>query len=419
MKRLLFTVLSCTKKALHWGPRGVLSYARTLRFRRRIRRTLLASRRGGTPVPGITLIGQFTQYGSPCKVVRDFAHALRQAGIPFQTFNVDADRPRVTAAELDGILTPVADFVLDRYDHIVELMPSIVPASVQIPRARIAFWEFDSGFLFGYPEMPYEEHVIAMSDFNAAHFRELLPARVKVSKVLYPFQWEAPDDLPARDDVRRRYGIAPDAVAVLFNFDYGAGYHRKNPYGALEAFARAFRDTPDAQMVVKTKSADTHPARRDGLVALAARLGIADKVVFINESVPQRDLFGLVAACDIYLSLHRGEGFGITLAEAMSMAKPVVCTDWSATTEFCKPACTLTIPYTRAPVDPEQKLDQPFYEDVTTWAEPDLAAAAAALRKLYDDPAYRLALGEKGRASILEQFSTENFRASVNAFLAS
>lgn len=419
MKQYLFTFLSCFKKALHWGPRGVWFYAKSLRFRRRIRRTLLASLRGGTPTRGITLIGQFTQYGSPCKVVRDFAHALKKAGIPFQTFNVDADKPRVTAEELQDILTSVSDFALDRYDHIVELMPSIVPNSVHIPRARIAFWEFDTGFLFGYPEMPYEAHVIAMSDFNAKHFRELLPERVKVSKVLYPFQWEEPTDLPSREDVRNRYHIASNAMAVLFNFDYGAGYHRKNPYGALEAFARAFRNVPNVQMVVKTKSADTHPQRRDYLKSLAQQLGIANQVVFINDAVPQRDLFGLVAACDVYLSLHRGEGFGITLAEAMSMGKPVVCTDWSATTEFCKPECTLPVPFKIMPVDPEQKIDQPFYETVATWAEPDIDAAAAALKRLYDDPAFRAELGEKGRASIMNQFSTEEFRKSISSFLDS
>ena len=418
MKRILFNALGCFKKVLQFGPRGVLGYAKTFRYRYRVRRALLASRRGGVPERGITLVGCFTQYGSPSKVVRDFATALKKAGVPFQTFNFDPAPQSSIAEEMRELLTPAADFHLDRFDHIVEMIPGVVPASVAIPRARIAFWEFDSGFLYAYPEMPYEERVIAMSDFNAAYFRSILPERVKVSKVLYPFQWEELRDIPERDEVRRRYSIPPAAMAVLFNFDYGAGYHRKNPRGALQAFALAFRDIHDVQMVIKTKSAATHGERRADLIQFAQDLGIAERTTFIDDALPQRDLFGLVAACDVYLSLHRGEGFGITLAEAMSMGKPVVSTDWSSTTEFCKPNCTLSVPYRIVPVDPEQKADMPLYETVETYAEPDTTAAAAALKRLYDDSAFRTALGERARVSIMRQFSTEAFRASINDFLA-
>ena len=204
---------------------------------------------------------------------------------------------------------------------------------------------------------------------------------------------------------------------MFFNFDFGAGFNRKNPDGSMRAFSKAFSDIHNAKLVLKTKSANTHPDRVAQLRNLAKELGITSKLVMIDTTIPQLDLFGLTNACDVYLSLHRGEGFGITLAEAMAMGKPVVCTNWSATTEFCKPDCTLPVPYKLVQVKSDQ-IDHPYYHDVIEWAEADIDAAASVLRRLYEDHALRHDIGIKAAKSIKEQFSIANFKKSVEDFLA-
>ena len=184
----------------------------------------------------------------------------------------------------------------------------------------------------------------------------------------------------------------------------------------MRAFAAAFRDVPNTRLVFKTMRAKSRPDLLTQIETLARELDISKRLTMIHTYVPERHLFGLTNACDVYLSLHRGEGFGITLAEAMAMGKPVVCTNWSSTTEFCRPDCTIPIPYRMVPVPPNQ-VDHPYYQQVKEWAEPDIDAAAAALRRLYDDPLLRKEIGVKARASISLQFSIKNLKQSIEAFL--
>ena len=404
-------------KARTWGLSGVLNHLRSLAERRRIRTYLLNdAKRHQYPQPerGITLIGKFTQAASHGKVVRDLASALKAAGIPYQTLNTD-DKPNIPMSDVSDILTPPEEFHIKRFDHVVEILPSIVPTSLYLPLSRIAFWEFESGFLHAYPDMPLSKNVIAMSDFNADYFKTELPPTTTVTKILYPFHAYS-GGLEDPVSIRRRYGMAANEFVVFFNFDFGSSYYRKNPEGAMRAFAAAFRNVPNTRLVFKTMRAKSRPNLLMQIETLARELDISDRLTMIHTYIPERDLFGLTNACDIYLSLHRGEGFGITLAEAMAMGKPVVCTNWSSTTEFCKPDCTIPIPYRMVPVPPNQ-VDHPYYQQVKEWAEPDIDAAATELRRLYENPALRADIGCKAANSIAEQFSTENSRKSIETFL--
>ena len=400
-----------------WGLPGVVQYAKTWFRRRKLQKSLLAdAKRQPFPIPerGITLVGKFTQSASHGKVVRDLARKLKLAGIPYQTLNTD-EAPNVPESDVVDILTPLDSFHIKRFTHVVEILPSIIPAKLRLNLSRIAFWEFESGFLHAYPDMPLSKNVIAMSDFNAAYFKSILPSHVHVTKIDYPFHAQA-TNLDDSCSIRTRYGISPAEFVVFFNFDFGSSYYRKNPEGAMRAFAKAFQDTPGTRLVFKTMRAKTRPDLLAKTEALAKELGITEKLTMIHTYIPERDIFGLTNACDVYLSLHRGEGFGITLAEAMAMGKPVVCTNWSSTTEFCKPECSIPIPFKMVPVRPEQ-IDHPYYQKVKEWAEPDVDAAAAALKRLYENPELRNDLGRKAAASIKEQFSIANFKKSVEAFL--
>ena len=172
-----------------WGLPGVLNYLRSLRWHRHIQSNLIRdARRHPCPYPerGITLIGQFTRQASHSKTMRDLAWALKAAGIPYQTLNTD-DKPNIPMSDISDILTPPGEFHIKRFDHVVEILPSIVPSSLHLPLSRIAFWEFESGFLHAYPDMPLSKRVIAMSDFNANYFKTELPPTATVAKILYPF----------------------------------------------------------------------------------------------------------------------------------------------------------------------------------------------------------------------------------------
>ena len=359
---------------------------------------------------GVTLVGSFTGHDSVCKVMRDLLFAIHDAGVPFQALNTgEGDDPAQT-----GVLeltTPPSQFRIRRHPIVIEMFNGVVDKKIAAGRANIVFWEFENGFLPVYPAFARKSHVIGMSDFVVETMRRELPASVKVSKLLYPFRPNSGNLLP-RDEVRARFGMQLDAFVVFFNFDFGSGFSRKNPDGAMRAFAAAFHDDAKAFLVFKTMRSWQHPRRVESLERLAGELGIGNRFLMIHSYVSSSEIYGLTNACDAYISLHRGEGFGLGVAEAMSLGKPVVVTDYSSTTEFCTPDNSIPVPC-RIVAPRDDQRDHPTYTYVTKWTEPDVAFAADALRRLRGDSGLRTRIGQRAKEDVLEHFSIRRFRASL------
>ena len=406
-KNCLFGVIA---KLRVWGIAGIKDYVTkklswwrmALRFRR-----MAKENTGVVPARGVTLIGDFMHGASNSKTNRDFAHALKDAGIPFQTYSVDRTKT-VPESDYADILTPPKKFNLYKYTHIIEMFRSPLPRNLVTRRARIAFWEGEHGILDVWPFLAGKDPVIGMSDFNVEYFSRDLEA--PVYKILYPLR---KIDVPVspKNEIRKRLGIKSDDFMVLFTFDFGS-FKRKNPLAAMNAFAKAFADVSDVNLVFKTMGSKSHQKEVDAIKHEAAKLGIEDRFTMITEYLSHSDLYGLTAACDAYVSLHKGEGFGLGMAEAMLFGKPVVATGWSANMEFTKEGVALPVPYKLVPV----KADE-YFSAMKEWAEADVDAAAAALKKLYSDPEFRSELGVRAKSFIEEHFSTENFKKSVEAFL--
>ena len=165
----------------------------------------------------------------------------------------------------------------------------------------------------------------------------------------------------------------PEGFLFLFMFDYDSVFERKNPLAAVEAFGRAFPTGGDAALVLKTLGSERHPdAHRRLLAAAAARRGVTVIDSYLAPS--RRD--SLLAACDCYVSLHRSEGFGLTIAEAMLLERPVIVTGYSGPLDYLTPANSLLVDFELVPVGPGH---DPYPPDAV-WAEPDLDHAAALMR---------------------------------------
>ena len=403
-----YTVVSKVKT---WGWKGVRDAIYRAAERRIVGRRIarLVAQPPRHPVEkGITLVADFTGQLGLSKTMRDFARMLRAAGIPFQVYDTRL-KPEIPDEVYRDYLTPPGEFDFHRYTHVVELYRSLLPPSVREKKARIVFHESTSGLLAAAPYLDTTDGIIGMSDFNVEYFRTELK-RSKVFKIVYPF-FKPSGTLTPRNEIRARHGIASDDFVAFFNFDFGS-YHRKNPMGTIRAFGKAFRDTPDAKLVFKTMHARHALDRVEELQAIAREVGVGDRFVMINDYLSRAELNGLTNACDVYVSLHRAEGFGLGITEAMSLGRPAVVTDWSANTEFCNAGNSIPVPYRIVPIKPGE-----YLECTKEWADADVDAAAAALRKLYDDPALRADLGRKAKAFIEDHFSVANFKRSVEAFL--
>ena len=403
-----------------WGIRGVLDWV--ARFRRDLRlRSFFKKNARKYPYPqpesGITIIGALSGGAwSLSKVLRDFAHSLRDAGIPFQTYDIGNGKD--PSEDYADIMTPRSEFRIRRYSHVVEMVSSPLPDGIVDHRSRIVFWEFQEGVGEAFhPLIERDDGIIAMSDFNFEYFKREFGSRIHVSKILYPLQMNI-STVPSKRDCRRKFNLGENDFLVFYNFAYTSGWWRKNPIGVVRVFARALRKVPEARLIFKTSARKAFANREAELMDAIRNEGVSDKVVLFNDWMPQCDLYALTNACDVCLSLHRAEGFGLGVAEAMLLSKPVIVTDYSATTEFCKADNSMLVPCERVAIPPGQK-DAVWYRAVQTWAEPDLDAAASALAQLHSQPELRERLGRAARASLMHRYSISQFRESVLDFLSS
>lgn len=415
---MIAIVRSYYYKLKMWGVRGAFSYLLRQISQRRLQRWFAANAKRypyEAPEVGITIIGHLSSRGSLCKTLRDFVFSLKDAGIPFQTF--DIGKKEVPSEDVAPILTPRKDFRIRRYSHVVEMLASPLQDGIVDHRARIAFWEFESGLLEAFPTLVERTgDVIAMSDFNYNYFKRLLAGRRTVRKILYPLRLETDGVLP-KAEARRRFGLGENDFIVFYNFSYSSGWGRKNPLGALQAFAAAFPSEQNAKLVFKTSFKKGFEHRERQLKEFAAEKGVLGRVVFIDDYLTQKDVFNLTNACDVYLSLHRAEGFGLGIAEAMSLGKAVVVTDYSSTTEFCNWENSLPVRYELVKMTDEFR-DLVWYVATDVWAEPDVSDAAKHLRFLYGDLAAAVRIGDTARQLIFSQFSIERFHDSVARYLS-
>lgn len=206
-------------------------------------------------------------------------------------------------------------------------------------------------------------------------------------------------------------GVVPAPRTHLFQavalFDARSSAARKNPRGVIEAFARAFGDDGQARLTLKAQHGDAVPGLVESLRAAAPpNVEIVDAVWSYDR------VKSLIAGADALISLHRAEGFGLTMAEAMALGTPVVATAWSGNLDFMDETCALMVPAGRTPADDPQGA----YAG-QDWADPDLDAAAAALVRLRLDPGLGRRLAEAARARVTAQLSPEAWLLTLPAGL--
>ncbi len=241
------------------------------------------------------------------------------------------------------------------------------------------------------PYSSYVDEVWAPSRFAAEAIARKVP--VPVLAMPHAISFERP-----AGDLRAKFGLPAGKLLFLFLYDLNSYSERKNPDAALEAFRRSGLAGQNAALVIKVHNAETNPGDWARLQASAAEL---PGTVLINRTLSRREVYELESACDVFVSLHRSEGYGLAIAECMYLGKPAISTDWSGSAEFvnagtgCPVRCSVvTLDRNHGP-----------YAKGQTWADPDLDHAVDWMRRLASDDALRQKLGAAGRAAIESRFS--------------
>lgn len=224
------------------------------------------------------------------------------------------------------------------------------------------------------------------------------------------------DRTTARAALRDRFALPDEAFVALATFDSFSYVQRKNPLGTLRAFREAFADDPFAHLILKTQN-----RRRVADPAQAAIWAEIDRVVatdprihLLDETMEYDALLQLKAGADCYVSLHRSEGWGFGMLEAMALGVPVLCTGYSGNLEFCDDATAWLVPATPVAVQPG---DYIYREPGQHWGEPDLAAAVVQFRALRRQDAERHKKAALARTRVRRDFSSQTIARRYEARL--
>lgn len=317
------------------------------------------------------------------------AQALKRGGVPLRLHDLDRDRPGHTLAR-----TPPGGVWL-AFCNPPEAVHFMTHATHPVfeRRYRIGFWAWELAELppDWIEAVPLFHEIWAGSPFVAEAVAKAAEGTdVKVRMIPYPL----PEMAEARPD-RERFGWRPGELAVLCMFDVNSTAARKNPMGAVDAFQRAFRpEDATVRLMVKANARGGDPA----LVPAVLRDKIAGwpNITLLIAELSDADADNLLASADVFVSLHRSEGFGLSIAQSMVLGRAVVATAWSGNADFQKGGVV------EVPFELVQARDPSGRYEVAgqVWAEPDVDFAAEALRRFADDRGLVREWGERGREVI-------------------
>lgn len=365
---------------------------------------------------GINLIGYFNNIIGVAQVARNFCKLSLGTSLPISIDIVNSQaHHQISTAEQDFYSKYSCDtsnlmnnFIFVNADVIEDYKKHYENKLEGKKNFGIWWWEFDDYFPY-HSAFNVVDELIVFTDFIGSALKKVSPANVKINKMPYPFiqDW---GELLERSTLRKKYGMDSDDFLFMFSFDFLSSYERKNPEAILRSFKTAFAlNIQDTKLLFKVNNADLKNNEYKKFVDLIDELGLVDNVVIISNSLDRDEMISLMNASDVYISLHRSEGLGLGMLEAMSLGLPVIATGYGGNMEFMNVENSCIVDYEIT----EVKEDFGPYKKGWEWADPDIDQAAKYMVKLYKDKDYKIELGNKAKLSIEKQYNSKDFTKAL------
>ena len=358
---------------------------------------------------GVNVIGHITGtmgLGVAARNTLTVLEANRQA---FTAVDVEPWRRQGTDSTFAHLLTtpPTAPHPINLFHLNVQELINLLdtrPRWLDVVRhanAIVPFWELPR-----LPLIPDWAGLLGAMDLVLAPSRFILESiersTPEVRVVHYPQTVFLPADIAANRDA---FGLPHEAVLFFMNIDVTSDLARKNPAAAMAAFRAAF--TPQERvrgkrvfLVVKLGHTTSGYPWADAS-QLMAELAAMPNVIVIDRQLTYAEALSLNAACDVYVSLHRSEGLGLNLLEAMTLGRPVIATGWSGNMDFMTPDDSCLVGHELVPVQATHYAYRPeAIGPGQVWAEPCIEEASTWMRRLADDESLRRRLGAAAKAAM-------------------
>ena len=349
---------------------------------------------------GLNVVGYFQHEIGVAQSARLFAQSCANSGIPNRLVDFSEDRANaamsVTALS-EEIENPYAINVFHVNADRIQAAWRYYGRKFFDGRYNIGVWHWE---LPVFPDewlecFDYVDELWVPSLF----IRDAIGAKssIPVMHMPHAISFERPVSV-----MRSEFGLPEESFLFLVMYDMGSFQSRKNPAAALESFKIASDALPQRRLglVIKVMNADVDSHDFSQLRAWSRE---NENVTLISETLSRQALYRLEATCDVFVSLHRSEGWGLCLAESMYLEKPVIATGWSGNMDFMSSDNSALVDYELIDI----ACDDGPYKEGQLWADPKVSQAADWMIRLVEDRALYRELGLRGRQTMESEYSME------------
>lgn len=308
-----------------------------------------------------------------------------QSGNPSRMTDLSWQHKEIGSAPYDVTLLHINP------DHALQAITEL-PADYFNGHYRIGYWAWE---LPEIPEAWVETFVHFDEIWVPSNFvQDAVAMRSPIPVIRIPHAVEVNVDTSLR---RADFLLPEEPFLFLAMFDTYSMPARKNPFGAIDAFRRAFAaDDLSTRLVLKVNNPTA-----DAIRSIKDAIGEHQNILILDKVYSRTQVNALISNTDCFVSLHRSEGFGFGPAEAMALGKAILATNWSGNTDYMRPDNCMPIDYTLV------RIEEDFgpYKKGQIWAEPNIEQAARAMHTLANDRELTNTLGRKAKATIESEFS--------------
>ena len=372
------------------------------------------------PSFGINIIGYVEENHSIGKVARDFIRKISDLSIPFTIFSINSGAEKIEISNFSQYKPffttspcyPINLIIVnaDQISNIIEANKHIFENKYNIVNFS---WEFETGFEKFSNIHTLINEIIVSTDYIKNSISKYIYNKIKITKITYPINFNIKDIFP-KDYIKEKFSIDKNKFVFFFNFDYNSSYERKNPSAILKAFNYVFKDNNNVLMIFKTSNSEKNKIQKMKFFQEIHNLYLDDKVLIIDSYLSRKEMLSLINICDVYISLHLAEGFGLGMSEAMLLGKPVIASNYSGNLEFMNNKNSFLV---ETKVAPMHNLNIEQYSNVIEIREPNIREAAKYMKLVYENKKIREEIGARACIDIKEKFSRYNFKRDFYSLL--